>query len=47
MPMPCAIGSRIGVRIRIAGVVSITMPTRSRKALMTNRMTILLEKFLE
>ena len=31
------IGSRIGVRIRIAGVVSMTIPTISRNRLMTSR----------
>ena len=37
MPIASMIGSRIGVRIRIAGVVSITMPTISKKQLSTSR----------
>ena len=40
MPMDSTIGSRIGVRIRIAGVVSMTIPTISRNALITRRRTI-------
>ena len=37
IPIACTIGSRIGVRIRIAGVVSMTIPTISRKRLMISR----------
>ena len=41
-PMFVAIGNRIGVRIRIAGVVSMTIPTMSRNAFIMNRIIILL-----
>ena len=44
MPNPLTIGSRMGVRIRIAGVVSMNMPTIRRKTLITSRtMTLLLK----
>ena len=35
IPMLCTIGSRIGLKIRIAGVVSMTIPTMSRKMFIT------------
>ena len=38
IPMASTIGRRIGVRIRIAGVVSITIPTIRRNTLMIRRM---------
>ena len=37
MPIAVTIGRRIGVRIRIAGVVSMTIPTIRRKRLMIRR----------
>ena len=37
IPMASTIGRRIGVRIRIAGVVSMTIPTISRNMLMISR----------
>ena len=40
IPMLCTIGSSIGLKIRIAGVVSITIPTISRKIFITIRSTI-------
>ena len=44
IPTAATIGRRIGERIKIAGVVSMTMPTRSRKILMTiRRMTLLVK----
>ena len=46
MPMAVTIGSRIGVRIRMAGVVSMTMPTIRRKTLITSRRTIGLVKWV-
>ena len=36
-PNAVTIGSKIGVRIRMAGVVSITIPTKSRKTLIIIR----------
>ena len=47
IPIACTIGSRIGVRIRIAGVVSMIIPTISRKRLMISRIAIGLWKMLE
>lgn len=43
-PMAVMTGARIGVRIRMAGAASITMPTKSRKMLTTSRIVHLLEK---
>ena len=40
MPISVTIGSNIGVRINIAGVVSITIPTISRNILITSNSTI-------
>lgn len=44
MPISVTIGRRIGVRIRIAGVVSMTIPTISRKMLITRSKSTGLEK---
>ena len=44
MLIAVTIGSRIGVRIRIAGVVSMTIPTIRRNTLITRSRTILLVK---
>ena len=44
IPTASTIGSRIGVRIRIAGVVSITIPTISKNTLSTRSKTILFVK---
>ena len=44
MPTAVTIGRRIGVRIRIAGVVSMTIPTIRRNTLITRIRTILLVK---
>lgn len=43
-PHCIAIGRKIGVKIRIAGVVSKKVPTNSKKILMMSRITILLEE---
>ena len=40
IPMPVQIGSRIGVRIIVAGMLSTNMPTISRKMLIIKRISI-------
>lgn len=47
IPIAVTIGNKIGVKIRIAGVVSITIPTISKNALITSKITILLWKLLK
>ena len=47
IPIAVTIGSKIGVKIRIAGVVSITIPTISKNTLITSKITILLWKLLK
>ena len=41
MPSDCAIGRKIGVKMRMAGVMSMKKPTMSNIRLMVSRMTIL------
>ena len=45
IPNPSTIGRRIGVRIRMAGVVSITIPTSNNTRLITINTTTLLVKW--
>ena len=44
MPIAVTIGNKIGVKIRIAGVVSMTIPTINKNILITSKITILLWK---
>ena len=42
IPRPCAIGRKIGVKIRIAGVISMNMPTTIRITFIRKKITYLL-----
>ena len=44
IPIAVTIGNKIGVKIRIAGVVSMTIPTISKNILITSKITMLLWK---